>query len=423
MEFHFEGIFEQWSKHLIMADRVLVFSPYLTSDTAESLFTQVKAGACEIHTQFTEEVFINKGSSIDTLLTLKEHGIKLFSLPDLHAKLIIVPKVFASIGSQNITNKGRTNLEANVIFSDEKEVDEIYALAKGWLPGRKELTLHELQDMKRLVEPLIDDYEDLVEQANEDIEVLPQNERVKQQFKRALLSLEHSQNSAFGAVRTIHGSYDSERDYCPPDINSFVSKQGSDFTQWQFQGRKQEPLQAKQRYLCWMNDTRKFGWARVGKGRITFIDSYVEGNHDVLLNDYLCSLSFEAVWDEDLLELGEENLLITIQPPLGSRSLLCKANFSPTKVQTGSIEFVDGEFFPDICSTVIKNWINKHRGQFRQALLEKLLESFVAEPALSGVQADQFFGGTDEEYEITLHKMNNYPLLVASPTYGMGRYY
>src|SRR4051812_20475419 len=97
----------RWKKESEQADRVVVLSPYLTHAAEKILETP--GGRCEVYTVFQAENFVSGASSIHTLLKLKEHGCSLFHLPDLHAKIVLVPGQFASIGSQNLTRRGKRN--------------------------------------------------------------------------------------------------------------------------------------------------------------------------------------------------------------------------------------------------------------------------------------------------------------------------
>src|SRR5690606_20384957 len=100
---------------------------------------------CEVHTIFEPEVFVTGASSIRTLKRLAVAGIPLFSLTDLHAKVIVVPGQFASIGSQNITAGGTTRLEANVATADAEKVDAIWREVKPWMKERKPITVEMIE--------------------------------------------------------------------------------------------------------------------------------------------------------------------------------------------------------------------------------------------------------------------------------------
>ena len=104
------------------AERVLLLSPYLTSRTAEAVLLTTLGKRCEVYTRFRTEDFATGASSIRTLGRLQEHGCTLYELPSLHAKVFLVPGLFASIGSQNLTRQGTLNKEATTVFTDPRAV-------------------------------------------------------------------------------------------------------------------------------------------------------------------------------------------------------------------------------------------------------------------------------------------------------------
>ena len=307
MEFCFDGIVDKWCECLPDTDEVLIFSPYLTSNTADSVAEHIDAKRCEIYTQFSDELFINQSSSIDTLIKLKEMGATLYSLPELHAKLFIAPGVFASLGSQNLTNKGISNLEANVVFHDEVAIQEIHEQAKKWILHREEISLTMLKKMKVRVGPYIKKFQKILEK----VELIKQEAEAEQksiqkrkawraELKKTLFSLEKSKKE-IGIVKHL------------PGTNSFVVRHKGDFTNWEFEYGI-EKLDSKKRYVCWLADTGKFGWARLGKGRITFIESAVERTDIVSLGGHLCNIGYHANWDVRALDQGKENVGIVIEP-------------------------------------------------------------------------------------------------------------
>ena len=166
IEYYLRSIDRRWKKELEKASgMVLVFSPYLTSSTAESVLKNVKSESCEIYTRFSLEDFAAGSSSLETLKHLAVRGFKLYKLPKLHAKMIIVPGVFASIGSQNLTVNGRRNREASVVIEDPKEVMKIEKMAEDWLSGRRPITYEMITDLEELLPPLQRKFKELREES------------------------------------------------------------------------------------------------------------------------------------------------------------------------------------------------------------------------------------------------------------------
>ena len=165
-KYYLRSIDRRWKKELEKASgRVLVFSPYLTSSTAESVLKNVKNESCEIYTRFSLEDFAAGSSSLKTLKHLAVRGFKLYKIPKLHAKMIIVPGVFASIGSQNLTVNGRRNREASVVIEDLKEVVKIEKMAEDWLSERYPITYEMITDLEDLLPPLQRKFKDLKDES------------------------------------------------------------------------------------------------------------------------------------------------------------------------------------------------------------------------------------------------------------------
>lgn len=134
--------------------KVWAFSPYLTSKTADSVLGRLGEGACEIYTLFEMEVFASGASSLSTLSKLLDQGHQLFHLPRLHAKIILAPGEFASIGSQNLTSRGTRNKEATIAFQDSANLKELEKSIQPWLLERIPITKAMIADMEELLPPV-----------------------------------------------------------------------------------------------------------------------------------------------------------------------------------------------------------------------------------------------------------------------------
>lgn len=94
------SIDRRWRKELeSIQDAPKIFTPYITSTTAESVLNRPHGEKSEIHIVFKAELFASGSSSLETVKRLAEQGHSLFHVKDLHAKIILVPDQFASIGS------------------------------------------------------------------------------------------------------------------------------------------------------------------------------------------------------------------------------------------------------------------------------------------------------------------------------------
>lgn len=150
MELYLRNIAKRWKAELsVEAERKLIFSPYVTSSTADSVVRH--SGPCEIHTVFSVELFASHASSLETLCLLMDRGHKLFHVTNLHAKVFLIPGQFASIGSQNLTLGGTTNREASVVLQDVKHLKMLEKKLAPWISERTEITRDMLGEMAEIV--------------------------------------------------------------------------------------------------------------------------------------------------------------------------------------------------------------------------------------------------------------------------------
>lgn len=152
IEYYFSGdrdIVERWKQEIKQASgRVIVFSPYLTKLAVDILKLVEDKRNSEIYTRFDFELFNQGASSLDTIKTLLRLGFNIYELSGLHAKIILIPGHFVSIGSQNLTTKGQLNLEANLVSTDQKNISNIEYLAGKWINDRKLITFERIDELE-----------------------------------------------------------------------------------------------------------------------------------------------------------------------------------------------------------------------------------------------------------------------------------
>lgn len=88
--------------------QIVILSPYLTG-LATKVLEAVPQEAAAVYTLFDAELFLSGGSSLETLRWIVQRNHALFMLPKLHAKIVLIPGLLASIGSQNMTTGGQHN--------------------------------------------------------------------------------------------------------------------------------------------------------------------------------------------------------------------------------------------------------------------------------------------------------------------------
>ena len=141
IEIYLKSIVRRWKKECSCATDTIILSPYITSNTGEVVTSNIDINNCKIYTLFDAELFINKSSSINTLINLKKSGFTIYSLPNLHAKIVLTSNNIVTIGSQNLTNRGHKNFEATIVTKNKKVIRKIKEKIKELIAMRVELSL------------------------------------------------------------------------------------------------------------------------------------------------------------------------------------------------------------------------------------------------------------------------------------------
>ncbi|MDQ3623475.1 MAG: phospholipase D-like domain-containing protein [Verrucomicrobiota bacterium] len=139
---HCRNVAGHWAGAFIHCyERARVFSPYITSSLAEQALEASWPHWIEVHTHFAVEAFAAGASSLATLKALHEKGYPLFSVPRLHAKVFDHPRDFATIGSQNLTQRGIRNREATVLIRDPELLAQLRRQLAHWIADRRPITM------------------------------------------------------------------------------------------------------------------------------------------------------------------------------------------------------------------------------------------------------------------------------------------
>ena len=161
-KYYFRSIDRRWKAEISDGDeKVIILSPYITPNTAQKVLIDATPSNCDIYTSVAIMNFVSGASSIDTLKYLKNRGFGLYSLKNIHAKIILIPNRFCSIGSQNLTYGGTKNKEATLVVTDPIEVEQIHAKVKNWKECSMEITDSQIQEISKRIPILKKKYEEL----------------------------------------------------------------------------------------------------------------------------------------------------------------------------------------------------------------------------------------------------------------------
>ncbi|WP_042148347.1 MULTISPECIES: phospholipase D-like domain-containing protein [unclassified Pseudoalteromonas] len=193
MDIYLKNISRRWKKECEHAEKVIVLSPYINSPTANSVLSNAESNYYEIYTLFEPELFINKSSSLETLIKLAKCGCNIYHLDNLHSKIVLIPNQFASIGSQNLTSRVTKNLESSVAIKDIKMITKIETQVNKWLLGRRLITLEMMLDLKEKIKHLVKKYEGIqLESVQIDFDV-KLNEFHREMDKREAIRLKRAE--------------------------------------------------------------------------------------------------------------------------------------------------------------------------------------------------------------------------------------
>lgn len=417
MELFFKNIARRWGKEVSYTKKLIILSPYVTSSTAEAILKNANANKCELYTLFSAELFINGGSSISTLINIKESGIKLYLLEKLHAKVFLIPGVFASIGSQNLTLGGTKNLESSVIIKNKEDLCKIEIHVSEWTKNRVEITLPMLIDMRDRITPLITRYKEIIndayfidKQINErhiKENTFTENDLRLRKLKKAITNSKKSKISLLCRVAKIEPSWSSFSD----GRHSLLPNAHNDLTVWKICNNEEVNLERTSRYICIIKNTGKLAWSRVVKTRISYFSKSVTCSDNIKIGNSYCNLEFKALWEAH--ELLHNNLIIKLSPIGEKQSIFCKAWFNLSGLIINEVKPDLNLKNTDIINDII-DWIKENNELFVKTMLENLLPPFKYTEKLIGVEANTFFGNVGTQVSLRLSIVHNHPLLIAT---------
>lgn len=413
-------------------ESTLILSPYITAPTSETVTRDVKPSTCEIYTLFNAETFASGGSSIQAIKKLCQRGFTLYHLPGLHAKVVLTSEGFASIGSQNLTGRGTRSLEASSVLSEKKQVHELRKLIESWIQARELITLEMILDMEDLLKPVLKLFVDAQKASTEVDLLVVEKEKTRQEEKQKLAERlqreaeELSRREAAARLLTLQKTVSESAQaqyplYCRlrtvetgswenPSFTSslMVSSKDDDLRNWIID-RKIRKLDGYKRYVCLIEESGKFGWARVTKTRLTFFHRNVSRSDVLLLSNIRCHVQFYAKWLE-ADERSTYNLIIEVSPLSVYGNVQVRAWLS-----LNAIEILDISI--KATSNVIsrmETWIHENMEEFKRKILALSLSPFNYEKRLAGVEASTFLQGHSYVYyyKVKLHLIGGSELLV-----------
>lgn len=428
------------------ASRSCIISPYVTSSTLDLLVERSAPTGCDLYTLFEAENFMVGASSVCALRRAAANGCRLFHVDELHAKVIIGDTSFATIGSQNVTQRGTRNKEVTAVLTEPDVIQDLVELVGPWLSEATPISTAMIDQMEELVTPLMKEYQALLKRAiavDDEIEtqeLTRQEEAARQllieadevrakelaiaaakakaedeqrileiqqslifQTKIAEAVSESTQNSEVKFCKTLYMQSDHE------DYETLSREFGGDLTSW-----GTDTLTRAHRFLCMAEDSGRLGWARLFASRISHFGKSVERNEQIFLDGARWNTEFSAVWDGG--DAVGHNLTVTLKRDgfTGAEQIVLACSMT-----INSLDVLGGR------TTITNALLSRHLQriltdgvEFASATLPLILSPFRYTSRLrggGGGDARQFLGSQHDYWRLRRVKRGTRDFLVASP--------
>ena len=389
-----QGIQARWQQEAATGDRVIIFSPFVTSPLAECVLKAKDGVRYELYTTFLARNFVARASCLDTLERLLGH-VSVFEIKDLHAKMMLIPGKIATVGSQNLTQGGKRNLESSVLTSDPVLVARIESEVKPWINQSQAITVEMIIEMRKRVAEIKELWSSF-DQASRRID---EDER-KQQARRNIRN----------AKKSTSVVVEGEIKKTPRLPNSYRLIFKANKTFRNLAASKGMPFpKRKGRYLCINEDTLKLGWARVAETEITLVSQNMPHHDEVDVKDGASTTRISAVWNED--QLRTHNLVIGLDWNQRKCEVHCLFDII-------HLTAVDCIWMPDSRAGEpdfdMVGYINSNENGIVDDLIS-LITGMTDNPEnekLMGAYANEFFGKVGTRCVIKLARVGSNPVLI-----------
>jgi len=400
----FKSASSQWRRHALAAATapIKIFSPYITGSQTFGL--AAGRAHAEVYTLFDAELFMSRASDLKQLRTLLQAGVELYFLPELHAKLVWIPGIYLSIGSQNLTSKGMRNKEATAAVLHEPWLDRVEPQLDRWVQERKPITLEMIEDMERAVAPFLGEYQKMKAKLVAADEVVAAAEAARERARQEAIERQHQETTgdrralfarSFRRLRTSTEITAVVKEFASGSV-SLVAAPGYSFLRWTVDGSRVD-LRTLNRYLCVVPELGRLGWARLSNTRITYVESSVRSPSTRFLGKK-CVVEWSA---SQRLELTDYNLTFELSGHPDLPDFALTAWVDADHIELTSEEGIDEE--------VLSRW-----DEISAEIVRHLTQRFKYGRKLTGKTADEFFyAHVGSEFRVRLARLAGHNILVA----------
>lgn len=405
---------------------LIILSPYITKDVVHDL-VEGKLGA-RIYTLFETIVFATGGSDLECIVDLMEDH-KVYRLDGLHAKVVTDNASFITVGSQNLTEGGKHNLELSVHLKDQPARRQAMEILEPWFESAERITPEMVADMEVDIERLRLLYREFQKQCSDHQKQI--NAKARQRARRERYEA-HEKNraaianklkKALGSSISITARVkrnDRQTSYLKTDdkANLLVWKRADD--------TEYATLDKGDRYLCFL-ESNEFGWARVAGQQISLISRGIIFDPGTFKPFPHLTLRVSSAARSLIDQPNGTNLVVSLWR---GKQHVCTVPctfqldditlFEP-KRPAPARPFIKGRPAPiypapAALTTKVMEWISKNTKSFELLVRKCVTESFSysAGHKLAGDRAAMFFGEPGERFRLRLAKVRGNPILHVS---------
>lgn len=323
---------------------ILVTSPYLTSDIAETILQDAKPSTTIILTLFEAELFASGASSLQTLTSLVDKGFSVRYLDNLHAKVIATPAAI-HVGSQNLTVGGTRNLEATAISPVGSLVEPVESKLREWVSASSPITREMILEMEREVLSITSSFLKTRNAARIIDNLVREHEADREQVRNQhelIKTIERSYSSTIKAVRGCPASRGIRLNLIRApsfwdQYDTLKAPLGVDLTKWELSGER-ITLHKRERYLLLAPEMGKLGWVALNKTQLTQFGVALTPQG----NDYFQRRqkwkTAEVAFNTDLKSIATWNVRFTLQNSTSADTVNIRVKFTLEGMELVEVE-------------------------------------------------------------------------------------
>ena len=415
-------------KLAVSASEILAASPYLTD---RRLFKEAQPACARLlYIDFSAIHFISGASHLHVLAKLVKDGVKVFHVPNLHAKVVMMDGRHFSIGSQNLTLKGRrTNVEASFVSGSDTPVEDVRRFFDRIQKLAIPVSPQDVLEMTQWVKPLLPKFKELLhrsEQVDEQVQQAREERRLAE--LRRLQEAEKRKRQALLKIRKfVNRSKPTPANHLIASVRELYHHHYVDI--WSAGGSTDSlvPVHSNQdfeillkaigiwpqklsRYLIINAESGQLGLVRFAKTRWTFFGGRLK-SHEKLQSGFLS-------WEVDI----DFTVDLTHTPPRNGVARLKCVEFPLQILSVGFFFSVEGLEVEDV--TVQQRFFRRleiepsqMKKVLTQYLFKKLTTPFKFSANLYGQQARTFFGAIHpSRLLIQVHRLGSTAIFSARKT-------